>query len=198
MGRLVKGARIIGVDEVGRGCWAGPVIAAAVILPADFWERAPDIILKDSKQMNAKAREISAAAIKTHAQYAIGAASVREIDRFNIRQATHLAMTRAVFSLSSEWDRLDIDGRDIPQALNHNAHAIIKGDRTHHHIAAASIVAKCFRDALMRKLARLYPEYAWENNAGYGTKAHQSGLDAKGVTPHHRVSFKPIHTLLRS
>lgn len=181
---------ICGVDEVGRGPWAGPVVAAAVILP----EEISGLDLRDSKKMTAKARDITNAKLQECASFAIGEASVAEIDALNIRQATHLAMRRAVMALPITPDHIDIDGRDVPADLPAHAKAIIKGDATHPHIAAASIIAKVYRDELMAQLAREYPYFAWEKNAGYGTKAHQFGLDKHGITPHHRCSFAPIRS----
>ncbi len=186
--------KICGVDEVGRGPWAGPVVSCAVILPEDI----SALDLRDSKKMTAKARALSAKALKERAIFAYGAASVREIDALNIRQATHLAMRRAVLALPITPDHIDIDGRDVPKDLPAPAQAIIKGDATHPHIAAASILAKELRDAQMAKLAARYPHYAWEKNAGYGTKAHQIGLAEHGITPHHRCSFAPIRAILQS
>lgn len=179
---------ICGVDEVGRGPWAGPVIAAAVILPSDF----SHIDLRDSKKMSAKARAASDQKIRECAVFAFGGASVREIDQVNIRMATHLAMRRAVLSLKQSPNHIDVDGRDLPKGLPAPATSIIKGDATHPHIAAASIIAKELRDRLMCTLASRYPFYGWESNAGYGTKAHQQGLAQNGICAHHRLSFKPI------
>ncbi len=184
--------KICGVDEVGRGPWAGPVVACAVILPDDI----AGLDLRDSKKMTAKARAKSENALKACATYAMGEASVEEIDALNIRKATHLAMRRAVLALPVTPDQIDIDGRDVPDGLPAPAQAIIKGDATHPHIAAASILAKEYRDQLMRELAENYPHYGWETNAGYGTKAHQEGLKSHGVSPHHRCSFAPIRALL--
>ncbi len=183
---------ICGVDEVGRGPWAGPVIACAVILP----KNADALDLRDSKKMTAKARALTNAQLRQCAQFAFGGASVGEIDRLNIRQATHLAMRRAVLALPNTPEQIDIDGRDVPEGLPAPANAIIKGDATHPHIAAASIMAKVLRDELMAQLAQKYPHYAWEQNAGYGTKAHQAGLKTHGITPHHRCSFAPIRAIL--
>ena len=183
--------KVCGVDEVGRGPWAGPVIAAAVILPDDF----SHIDLRDSKKMTLKARIKSDIEIRECAIFAFGAASVREIDSINIRMATHLAMKRAVLNLSQIPTHIDVDGRDVPVDLPSPATAIIKGDATHPHIAAASIIAKQLRDRLMTALAARHPHYGWETNAGYGTKAHQNGLAQNGICAHHRVSFKPIAAL---
>ncbi len=184
--------KICGVDEVGRGPWAGPVIAAAVILPAHH----AHIDLRDSKKMSAKSRRIADEAIRHSSVYAYGAASVREIDIMNIREAALLAMRRAVMNLPYTPTHIDIDGNAIPKELPCPAEAIVKGDATHPHIAAASIIAKTLRDRLMTKLCVRYPQYAWSKNAGYGTKIHQEGLNISGITPHHRKSFKPIARLI--
>jgi ribonuclease HII len=185
-------ANIAGVDEVGRGPWAGPVMAAAVILdPKNIPEG-----MKDSKKLSAKKREILYEEIIATAQVGIGEASVEEIDEINIRQATFLAMTRALENLPTKPDFVFIDGRDIPENIETLAEAVIKGDNIVLSISAASIVAKVTRDRLMGDLAQKYPYFAWERNAGYGTKAHQEGLAMHGITPHHRKSFAPIRKLL--
>lgn len=179
---------ICGVDEVGRGPWAGPVIAAAVILP----KTPPPFPFRDSKALSAKKREILANWILEHTTYGIGGASAREIDAMNILQATFLAMHRALHALPITPTQIDIDGNRLPPHLPAPATAIVKGDTTHQHIAAASILAKVTRDKLMTKLATKYPHYAWERNAGYGTKAHIEGIAFAGLTSQHRRSFKPI------
>jgi len=183
---------VCGVDEVGRGPWAGPVMAAAVILnplniPAG---------LNDSKKLTASRRETLFAEIMASATVSIGAASVQEIDRINILQATFLAMKRAVDGLAVRPQLALIDGNKIPPKLPCPAQAIVKGDARSLSIAAASIIAKVTRDRLMCDLSATFPGYGWETNMGYGTKAHQAGLARLGVTPHHRVSFKPIHKML--
>jgi len=183
---------VCGVDEVGRGPWAGPVLAAAVILdPAQI-----PAGLNDSKKLTAARREALFEAISATALVAVGAASVAEIDRINILQASFLAMRRAVAGLSTPPAFALIDGNKIPPRLPCAARAIVKGDGRSLSIAAASIIAKVSRDRLMRALAATNPGYGWETNMGYGTKAHQAGLAKRGVTPHHRVSFKPIHKML--
>jgi len=182
---------IAGVDEVGRGPWAGPVTACAVIL-------APDNIpngLNDSKKLTTKRREDLFDQIMDTAQVSCIHVSVEEIDRINILQATFRAMERAVAGLPKP-DHILIDGNKIPPNLPSPASAIIKGDGKSVSIAAASIIAKVTRDRLMLDLSNLHPGYGWETNAGYGTKMHQSGLLNHGVTPHHRRSFKPIHNIL--
>jgi len=183
-------SRIAGVDEVGRGPWAGPVTAAAVILdPA----RIPDG-LDDSKKLSNKKRDALFDQIMAAAQVSCVHVSVEEIDHLNILQASLKAMRLAIEGLGSV-DHALIDGNKIPEALPCPATAIVKGDSKSASIAAASIIAKVTRDRLMLDLSKQYPGYGWETNAGYGTKMHQSALQNLGVTPHHRRSFKPIHNI---
>lgn len=184
---------IAGVDEVGRGPWAGPVTACAVILDPN---NIPDG-LNDSKKLTAKRREELFDLIMNSATVSVVHVEVDEIDRINILQATFRAMERATDGLPKP-DHILIDGNKIPPNLSAPATAVIKGDAKSVSIAAASIIAKVTRDRLMLDLSKLYPGYGWETNAGYGTKMHQSGLLNNGVTPHHRVSFKPIHNILYS
>ncbi len=183
---------IAGVDEVGRGPLAGPVVAAAVVLdPAHI-----PTGLGDSKGMRAQRRAELAALLPQVAHVALGAASVAEIDSLNIRQATFLAMRRALAALPVRPDAVLVDGRDLPPDLPCPGEAIIKGDARSVSIAAASIVAKEARDAQMRALDADYPGYGWAQNAGYPTQAHRAALLRLGVTPHHRRSFKPVHNIL--
>lgn len=183
---------VCGVDEVGRGPWAGPVTAAAVILdPANI-----PAGLNDSKKLSKARREGLYTEIMASAMVSIASASVQEIDQINILQATFLAMQRAVKSLDITPVFALIDGNKIPPNLPCDAQAIVKGDARSLSISAASIVAKVTRDRLMCDLSATYPGYSWETNMGYGTKAHQEGLARLGITPHHRVSFKPIHNML--
>ena len=184
--------QVAGVDEVGRGPLAGPVVAAAVILDP---VRLP-AGLNGSKQVSAKNRALLAEELPKIATVSIAEASVKEIDALNIRQATFLAMRRAVEGLAVAPEALLIDGRDIPPGLPCHAEAIVKGDGRSLSIAAASIVAKEARDALMRQLGAENPGYGWAQNAGYPTKAHRDALLSLGVTPHHRRSFKPVHNIL--
>lgn len=187
--KMLEGVTLpCGVDEVGRGPWAGPVVAAAVILDP---ENLP-IGATDSKKLSAKKRAELAIFIHENAQVSIAQASVEEIDSMNIREATLLAMERAVEKLPSKADYAYVDGNAMPKNLAADAECVIKGDSKVLSIAAASIVAKEYRDNLMAKLAEEHPHYAWEKNAGYGTKAHQEGLAEHGVTDHHRRSFRPI------
>ena len=189
--RAAGALRIAGVDEVGRGPLAGPVTAAAVILdPA----RIPEG-LGDSKTLTAKRRDALAAEIHAAAQVSIAHASVEEIDALNILRASHLAMRRAVEGLGGV-DHALIDGNMIPDGLPCPAEAIVKGDGRCLSIAAASIVAKVCRDAIMVDLAQQHPGYGWETNAGYGSKSHMEALRNLGPTPFHRRSFKPVHNIL--
>jgi len=183
---------VCGVDEVGRGPWAGPVMAAAVILDPQNIPAG----LNDSKKLTALRREALFAEIMACATVSIGAASVQEIDQINILQATFLAMKRAIEGLDIKPHFALIDGPKIPPGLPCQAQAIVKGDSRSLSISAASIIAKVTRDRLMCDLSATFPGYGWETNMGYGTKAHQAGLARLGVTPHHRVSFKPIHKML--
>ncbi|MCI5039704.1 MAG: ribonuclease HII [Donghicola eburneus] len=183
---------VAGVDEVGRGPLAGPVVAAAVILnPDDIPEG-----LNDSKKLTAKRRAAILEVILEKAQYGIGIASVEEIDQINILQASFLAMRRAVEALPIQPAHLLIDGNKIPSELNGFSECIVKGDSKSVSIAAASIIAKEHRDGIMRDLAEQFPGYGWEKNAGYGSKAHMDALTLLGATEHHRRTFKPIHNIL--
>jgi ribonuclease HII len=185
--------RIVGVDEVGRGPLAGPVVACAILLPAD----CSDIDgVGDSKALKAADRERLCADIRrAAAAIGIGAASVAEIDRINIYQATALAMRRALSRLPSPWDLLLVDGAPF-SALGHPHQAVVKGDSSCLAIACASIVAKVTRDRLLTSLNRRHPQYGWASNAGYGTPAHLAALAAHGASPHHRRSFNPLRTEL--
>lgn len=181
--------RVAGLDEVGRGPLAGPVVAAAVVLRPDD---PPIGGLRDSKLMTARQRENVAGAIRCVAlAWAIGAASVREIDRLNIRRATVLAMRRAIERLPFPPDRLLVDGIPFPE-LESEHEALVGGDATCQSIAAASVLAKCVRDRLMERLSRHYPCFRWDRNKGYGTADHLAAIDAAGITPHHRHSFSPV------
>ncbi|GIT91495.1 ribonuclease HII [Jannaschia pagri] len=187
-----QGARVIaGVDEVGRGPWAGPVTACAVILTGP----TPDG-LTDSKKLSAKRREALVPHLEACCLIGIGEASVAEIDALNIRQATHLAMRRAVAALPQAPDHLLIDGIDCPAWVDCPRDTIKGGDGRSLSIAAASVLAKTRRDQGMVTLAQQFPGYGWETNMGYGTAAHRLGLAEYGVTQHHRRSFAPIRNML--
>ena len=195
--RLVeKGiSRIAGIDEAGRGSWAGPVVAAAVILDRENMSGALLTGLEDSKKLSASKRYALFEALQQSVECGVGIASVEEIDTVNILQATFLAMARAVESLSSPPEFALVDGNKVPPIFC-PAEAIVKGDSRSLSIAAASILAKVTRDRIMTKLSESHPGYAWENNMGYGTKAHQAGLERLDITEHHRKSYKPIINIL--
>lgn len=190
---------VAGVDEAGRGPLAGPVVAAAVIL-CD----GGIVGLNDSKKLSAKRRAVLEGEIKARCRWAIGIASVEEIDQINILQATFLAMTRAVDGLVAGQgelaatplvlDEVLVDGNRLPR-WGYPARAIVGGDGLHDAISAASIIAKEHRDALMREAAQLHPQYGWDRNAGYGTAQHMAALREYGPTPFHRYSFAPIAQL---
>ena len=180
-----------GVDEVGRGSLMGPVYAAAVIL-----NKSIDIkLLKDSKSIAKDKRQILSNYIKKNSIWAVGKASVKEIDKINILQASLLAMRRAVLGLSIIPKSTLIDGNKLPE-LSYKMYPIIKGDNKSLSIAAASIIAKVYRDKIMEELSVKYPGYFWEKNSGYGTKQHLLALDKLGITPIHRKSFAPIYNML--
>lgn len=183
---------VAGMDEAGRGPWAGPVVAAAVILDrASFPEG-----LNDSKMLTQKKREGLFDLIKASAMVGVGIGTVAEIDQINIARANDLAMERAIGALPVTPAFVLIDGNWVPRGLSTAARAIPKGDGLSLSIAAASIIAKVTRDRIMADLARAHPDYGWETNKGYGTQAHRTALQAMGVTPHHRRSFKPIYKIL--
>jgi ribonuclease HII len=182
-----------GVDEVGRGCLAGPVVSSAVILK----ETVNLSLLKDSKKISFNKRIEIAKHIKLNSTYAIGMASVKEILSLNILQASLLSMQRAIDQLLIKPELILIDGNFAPKGLK-KFKTIINGDEKVKSISAASIIAKVYRDQLMIKLSEKFQNYAWERNFGYGTKAHMEGLKKFGVTSHHRKGFKPIHKMLSS
>ncbi|RDD71932.1 ribonuclease HII [Paracoccus versutus] len=190
---LREGARFVaGVDEVGRGPLAGPVTAAAVILDVACIPEG----LNDSKKLTAKRREVLAELIMARCDWAVGHASVEEIDRLNILRASHLAMCRAIAGLR-RWPCLVlVDGNMLPRELDLPGQAVVGGDARCLSIAAASILAKLLRDRIMVDLAQQHPGYGWEANAGYPTPAHRQALLDLGVTPYHRRSFAPVHKIL--
>jgi len=190
--RKTVGPLIAGVDEVGRGPLAGPVVACAVIMPPDARAIAG---VDDSKRLSAAQRDRLAPKIRERAVcYGIGAASVREIDRVNIYQATVIAMRRALGRLGTSPHHVLVDGKPF-RTLEIPHTAIVDGDDVCYSIACASILAKVTRDRIMRSLAGRYPDYLWERNVGYSTLAHLQGLADHGVTPHHRRSFIPVQQL---
>jgi ribonuclease HII len=189
-----QGKVVCGVDEVGRGPLAGPVMAAAVILPA----RLPIEIKKeiqDSKKLSPQARKDLFDPLTTHCRYAIAEATVAEIARYNILWASMLAMKRAIDQLGVKIDTALIDGNRVPQPLTCEAVAIIAGDDKSLSIAAASIIAKVTRDRFMKQLAEQHPGYGWEHNFGYATPEHLAALRQLGRTEWHREMFAPVRQL---
>lgn len=190
--RRSVGPLIAGIDEVGRGPLAGPVVACAIIMPPD--ERVIRGV-DDSKVLSADERARLAERIRSRAlSIGVGAASVREIDKLNIFHAAVLAMRRALSRLTMRPDHVIIDGRAI-RSLGTPHTAVIDGDACCYSIACASIIAKVTRDRVMHALAVRYPGYRWERNVGYSTAAHFAGIAERGVTPHHRHSFLPVRQL---
>lgn len=192
---------VAGIDEAGRGPWAGPVVAGAVIIKNH--QLAADLILNldDSKKISPLKREKLFARLLQeqkagHIQIGIGQASCQEIDEFNILQATFLAMKRALEKIPNQPKLALLDGNQTPTVFPCPCRSIVKGDGRSLSIAAASIVAKVYRDHLMKELAKKYPGYGFEKNSGYGTSLHLEGLKKYGVTPEHRHSYKPIKKFL--
>jgi ribonuclease HII len=197
-----RGQIVIGLDEAGRGPWAGPVHAAAVWLAPERLTAGFQAELDDSKKLTRVSREAIFEQMRALAsagdpplRLGLGDASVEEIDRLNILQASLLAMARAVAALGLQPDAALVDGTQAPR-LDCPVTTVVGGDRKCLTIAAASIAAKVTRDRLMARLAEAHPGYGWERNAGYGTAAHRDGLRRLGVTPHHRRSFRPIREAL--
>lgn len=183
---LIAGRVEAGCDEAGRGCLAGPVTAAAVILPSDF----ADELINDSKQLSERQRDALRPVIEREAvSWAVAHVSPAEIDRLNILNASILAMHRAIDQLTVRPDALLIDGNRFRPYPGIAHTTIVKGDGKLLSIAAASILAKTHRDELMRELARQFPGYGWEGNKGYPTREHRDAIRRLGVTPHHRRSF---------
>jgi ribonuclease HII len=192
---------VAGIDEAGRGPLAGPVVAAAAVIDRTAAKRRLLKLINDSKQLELEDREAAYEAMVASGlvKYAVAEATVEEIDRFNILQATFLAMRRALEALSQQPDvRPDvvlIDGNQVPPRLGCKAETIVGGDARSYSIAAASIFAKVTRDRYMAKLAETYPGYGWETNRGYGSEEHRDAITRLGPTPHHRMSFSPFNRL---
>jgi len=182
---------IAGVDEVGRGSLVGPVYAAAVILNKSINKK----ILKDSKSLAKYKREILSKYIKKNSIWAIGKASVREIEKINILQASLLAMKRAIKKLKKKPTLVLIDGNKSPEIKNYQLKSIVKGDQKIPSISAASIIAKVTRDKMISNLGKKFRGYYWDKNCGYGTKEHLKAIKSLGITAHHRKTFSPINKI---
>ncbi len=182
---------VAGVDEVGRGSLIGPVYAAAVILKKTINKK----LLKDSKSLTKNKREFLAKYIKKNSIWAIGKASVKEIEKINILSASLLAMKRAIKKLKKKPNLVLVDGNKIPKLKNYKLKSIIKGDQTISSISAASIVAKVARDKMITKLGNKFSGYYWDKNFGYGTKQHLKAIKTLGITIHHRKTFRPINKI---
>ncbi len=182
---------IAGVDEVGRGSLIGPVYAAAVILNKSINKK----LLKDSKKLTKSKREILAKYIKKNSIWAIGKASVKEIEKINILHASLLAMKRAILRLRKKPSLVLIDGNKLPKIKKYKLNSVIKGDQKIPSISAASIIAKVTRDTMISALGKKYKGYDWDKNCGYGTKQHLKAIKNLGITSHHRKTFSPINKI---
>ena len=182
---------IAGVDEVGRGSLVGPVYAAAVILNKSINIK----LLKDSKSLTKIKREVLAKYIKKNSIWAIGTASIKEIEKINILHASLLAMKRAIIKLKKKPKLILIDGNKLPEINNYNLRSIIKGDQKIPSISAASIIAKVSRDRVVTNLGKKCKGYHWDKNSGYGTKQHLKAIKILGITSHHRKTFSPINKI---
>ena len=182
---------IAGVDEVGRGSLIGPVYAAAVILNNSINKK----LLKDSKKLTKTKREILAKYIKKNSVWAIGKATVKEIEKKNILHASLLAMTRAIIKLRKKPSLVLIDGNKLPKIKNYKLNSVVKGDQKIPSISAASIIAKVTRDKMITNLGKKFRAYCWDKNYGYGTKQHLKAIKTLGVTSHHRKTFSPINKI---
>ena len=177
----------VGCDEAGRGCLAGPVVAAAVILPKKFFNP----LLNDSKKLSEKKRVLLKTEIEEQSlAFGVGIVDHREIDEINILNASFLAMHRALDQIKTKFDCILVDGNRFKSYKNIEHHCIIKGDGKYLNIAAASILAKTHRDSIMIKLNQEFPEYSWAKNKGYPTKAHKDAIRKFGINKNHRLSFK--------
>ena len=183
---------IAGVDEVGRGSLIGPVYAAAVILNKSINKK----LLKDSKSLSKDKREEIFSYIKNNSIWALGQASVKEIEKMNILNASLLAMKRAIKKLKKKPNLVLVDGNKLPDLKNYNLKYIIKGDQKISSISAASIVAKVSRDKFITTLSKKFKNYGWDTNCGYGTKKHLTALKKFGITKYHRKTFSPISNKL--
>ena len=182
---------VAGVDEVGRGSLIGPVYAAAVILNKSINRK----LLKDSKSLTKSNREILSKYIKENSIWAVGKASVREIEKINILQASLLAMKRAIRKLKKRPTIVFVDGNKLPKIENYKLRAVIKGDQKMPSISAASIIAKVSRDKMITKLGKKFKGYYWDKNYGYGTRQHLKAIKNLGITSQHRKTFSPINKI---
>ena len=183
---------IAGVDEVGRGSLAGPVYAAAVIFKSNIIKNK----IKDSKQLKKSEREFLSKHIKKNSIWSLGTASLREIEKFNILNASLLAMKRAIKKLQIKPNLVIVDGNKSPEIKSYLIKVVVQGDQKIKEVSAASIIAKVSRDKLMKKMSKRFKNYKWELNAGYGTKEHIKAIKKFGITQFHRKTFKPIHNML--
>ena len=194
---------VIGIDEVGRGPLAGPVVSCAFIFYDIDLINEDIFFIDDSKKLSEKKRKFAIKEIyklkeKKKIHFSLGMASVAEIDKYNILEATKISMCRAVKKINHPPTQLIIDGNIDLQLQNYPSMSIIKGDEKSYSIAAASIIAKIHRDRYMKFLSNQYSSYGWSSNAGYGTKKHIEGIRIKGITNHHRKTFEPIKSLIHS
>jgi len=197
------GGTVIGVDEVGRGPLAGPVVSCACIFFDYSIEQSQLSLFDDSKKLTIKKRceafhKVYQLINDNKLRFALGFAKVVEIDKFNILEAAKISMRRAVQKLNYEKGNLIIDGKIDLQLSQHKSHGVIKGDQKSYSIATASVIAKMHRDRYMRYLSLQYPCYDWNINAGYGTKKHIEQIHEKGITDHHRKSFEPVKSLIHT
>ena len=183
---------IAGVDEVGRGSLIGPVFAAAVIFKKNICKKK----IKDSKQLSKDKRNNLEKYIKKNSFWAIGSASLKEIEKLNILNASLLAMKRSIKKLKPKPSITLIDGNKLPNMSGYKLKCVIKGDQKISEISAASIIAKVARDRLITKMSKKFKKYAWDKNAGYGTKLHLIAIKKFGINKHHRKTFSPIHNIL--
>ena len=183
---------IAGVDEVGRGSLIGPVFAAAVI----FKEKIDKSIIKDSKKLSKKRRENLEKYIKKNSTWSIGSASIKEIEKLNILNASLLAMKRSIKKLKIRPTTILVDGNRSPYLIGYRLKCVVKGDKKIPEISAASIIAKVARDRIITKMSKKFKNYSWDKNAGYGTRQHLAAIKKFGVTKHHRKTFSPIHNIL--
>ena len=183
---------IAGVDEVGRGSLIGPVFAAVVIFKNNIDNRK----IKDSKKLSKEKRDILEKYIKKNSIWSVGSASLKEIEKLNILNASLLAMKRSIKKIKIKPSIIFIDGNKLPEMNGYNLKSVIKGDEKISEISAASIIAKVARDRLIKKISKKFKKYAWDKNAGYGTKNHIKAIKKFGITKHHRKTFAPIHNML--